>query len=188
MEKLKKFLNEIKEGPLSTQQEEQLIPLLSEIWAEINIDCTTNLQYSKLNRIENAMWHPPKLRFDIERHGQTVRGSTRASFYAWEIDIEKAQAYIVGERYRQVAHSDRPFKSALIVQELRDIITSGCKDDRIEYKNVTKTLVKILVSKVLTASNKQTLASRRKKFRTEMRKQMAEIDWKEKRLYLYEKG
>lgn len=82
---------------------------------------------------------------------------------------------------------DKSFNVVPVVKELRDIIVKGCKDNRLEYKNAKKTIVRIPVGKVIVASFKQTLIGRREKFRTEMRKQMAEIGWEEKGLYLYER-
>lgn len=100
MEKLKSFLSKIKEGSLSADQKMQIIPLLKDAWNDMSGTDTTSLHAFKLERIENVVWHPPKLTFKIERHGQTVCGSTRASLHTWEVDIEKAKAYIVGDAYR----------------------------------------------------------------------------------------
>ena len=172
---------------MSADQKEQLIPLLKAVWNGISNTDTTNLLVSKLWRIENVMWQPPKLTFEIERHGWTVFGSTRADLHTWEVDTEKAQAHIVGMTYRQLVPRDKPFKAVQVVQELRDIIVKGRKDDRIEYKNAEKTIVKILVGKAVPASNKETRISRRKKFRPEMQKRMAEKSWKEKSLHTYER-
>ena len=41
---------------------------------------------SKLGRMEKVEWQPPYLTFSIERHGATVKGSTRAELQNWQVD------------------------------------------------------------------------------------------------------
>lgn len=188
MERLRRFLSSISEGSLNADQVSHLIPLLRNVWGEINNNDTTGLDARRLDRIVNVRWHSPNLTFEIERHGQTMLGSTMADVHTWEVNTEEAGANLVGSRVRRVMAQDEPFKPVLVVQELKDSIVKGRKDFRLEYKNAQKTLVKILVGKVVTASNKQTLVGRRKRFRAEMQKQMAEIGWKEKSVHLYERA
>jgi hypothetical protein len=68
--------------------------LLAGCWDALSGGTDTNMYAEKLWRIEQPLWSPPTREFSIERHGQTVNGSSRATVYRWSIDLEKGTARI----------------------------------------------------------------------------------------------
>jgi hypothetical protein len=56
--------------------------------------------YKVQGRMESVSWAPPRLTFEIERHGATVLGSTMAERQEWELDIDtlEASCSVVGRR------------------------------------------------------------------------------------------
>ena len=58
--------------------------------------------YKLIDRMEKVEWVPPVLRFQIERHGATVKGSSRAELHEWTIDLCKATAECVSKGSRQI--------------------------------------------------------------------------------------
>lgn len=63
--------------------------LLASCWKQFEGSNAEGMAGYKLRgRMEDVVWHPPSLRFMIERHGATVLGSTRAARQEWNINIE----------------------------------------------------------------------------------------------------
>lgn len=58
--------------------------------------------YKLLGRMEQVRWEPPVLSFIVERHGETVNGSTRAELQHWEVAVENRTARIVKTGQRQL--------------------------------------------------------------------------------------
>jgi hypothetical protein len=68
--------------------------LLAGCWETLKGGSDTNMRAEKLWRIEEPSWVPPILEFSIERHGQTVNGSSRATVYRWSVNLEMGEARI----------------------------------------------------------------------------------------------
>jgi hypothetical protein len=69
--------------------------------------------------------------FSIERHGQTVNGSSRATVYRWRVNLETGEAGIIGEKRRQLYAMDKRLDVKPIAQSLADAILTGKPDARI---------------------------------------------------------
>ena len=71
-----------------------LSKLLQKAWDSLDKNDTTSLHSWKLevDRLENVVWSPPILKFQIERHGGTALGSIYADIHAWEVNIDTRQA------------------------------------------------------------------------------------------------
>ena len=74
----------------------------------------------------------PCLSFPIERHGQTVNGSTRATVYHWLVDLQALTASPVGEKRRQLCATDKRLDVKPIAKSLAEAIVSGRPDDRLK--------------------------------------------------------
>jgi len=117
-----------------------------------------------LGRIENVSWKPPVLRFQIERHGGTVLGSSRAELQHWRIDLDSPEAEYVNSGYRQIRPREAPIKAEQLAREFVDAIVRSRKDEaRPECQSQGQ--VTILIRKVLPADGhaKQTTLGRRKR-------------------------
>ena len=156
-------------------------------WDEITGSEATKLYSYKLQRAEDLVWAPPFLTFQIERHGGTAQGSSRAEVYSWLVNIDRGEATCGKVSHRQLVPMHKCFKPGPLVEELQNIIENRVADERVEYKNSRNTVAKILVGKFVTANNKQTLTGRRKKFREVMQSKMAEMGWEEVARHIYQK-
>src|SRR5262245_58986210 len=87
---------------------------------------------SKLRRIESPVWQPPLLLFDIERHGATVKGSSRAIVYTWSLDTSSGRAGVCGEKSRQLYAQDKRLDVKPIAADLAEAIIAGRIDMRFE--------------------------------------------------------
>ena len=90
LEQLREHLGRISAGPIADGHE--IESLLYDCWDEfVGIDAE-GMNSDKLGRTENLSWDPPCLTFEIERHGGTVLGSSRAEIHQWDLDIEEMTA------------------------------------------------------------------------------------------------
>src|SRR5437773_808275 len=62
--------------------------LLAACWHEFGGDDGGMEGYKLLNRMEAVTWNSPILTFRIDRHGETVLGSTRARRDEWKVDLK----------------------------------------------------------------------------------------------------
>lgn len=82
LRQLNHFLAALSNGPIADDCKAKLKPLVAQAWRELSINDHTNMLSEKLiGRMETPSWEPPNLYFAIERHGQTVNGSSRATVY-----------------------------------------------------------------------------------------------------------
>jgi hypothetical protein len=158
------YLDSFGPGPITDTG--RLGGMLSSCWDELDGSDQEGMTSFKLHgRVEDATWNPPLLRFSIERHGATVRGSSRAERHGWTLDLQTKTATWERLGFRQV----RPAARRLDVQALADaifqLILEGQMDERLKwYEDGT---VRVQIGKVIPENSavKQTLAGRRKRFR-----------------------
>jgi hypothetical protein len=80
LSRLKALLIKARPGPVENTEVEGL---LIECWGLLGGSSQEGTTADKLSgRIENLRWQPPYLLFQIERHGGTVMGSSRAEIAA----------------------------------------------------------------------------------------------------------
>jgi hypothetical protein len=73
----------------AVQDISKLEKLLVDVWDMLPGSSAQGMRSYKLSgRMENPAWQPPCLTFQIERHGGTVMGSTRAELHTCHVDIE----------------------------------------------------------------------------------------------------
>lgn len=61
---------------------------LAACWVDIEGSNEQGMDDHKLHRIENPRWDPPYVIFELERHGATVAGSSRAEVHRWHVNID----------------------------------------------------------------------------------------------------
>src|SRR5262250_2809176 len=89
---LRGFLGSQPPGRLPPAASETVRGLLMTGWDELRGSGDEHTYAEKLYRAEDLTWDPPILRFILERHGGTVRGSTRAELHRWEVDVDRGVA------------------------------------------------------------------------------------------------
>jgi hypothetical protein len=119
---------------------------------------------------------------------RTAVGSTRADIQRWELNLQKRTACCEKVGFRQL----RPMQARLNVKPLaEDIakrIVEGQKDERVKWN--TDGTVRVIVAKVIPEEHtfKQTLTSRRKRFRLALEAVLGPLGWQQIRRDTYKKA
>jgi hypothetical protein len=85
IERLRDFLRQQQPGALPSAE---LVPLPEPCWDEIQGTDVHKTYALKISGMEDAVWHPPLLRFILARHGATVNGSSRAALHRWTVNVD----------------------------------------------------------------------------------------------------
>jgi hypothetical protein len=141
------------------------------------------MRADKLWRMEDPAWSPPYLEFSIERHGQTVMGSSRGSVYRWRVNVDKGTAGIVGEKRRQLYAMDKRLDVKPIAESLADAIIHGKADARLTIAK--DGAVRLKIGDIIPETNKETTAARRSRLRKHLCAILAPHSWKELRANVY---
>jgi hypothetical protein len=188
MKELEDFLNSLPQGVIQDQDIETIEKYLAESWEQLDDSSATKMHGFKLKRgIENVEWNPPILSFIIERHGGTVMGSSRAERQIWEIDIIQKKVHCGTVGYRQIYERQSNLNVELLAKDVFKLIIEGKKDDRFKWNKDGSVRIQIGKINELSESSavKQTLAGRRKRFRTSMDGLMNKEGWQKLKINLY---
>jgi len=133
--------------------------------------------YKLPGRIENLYWNPPILRFEIERHGGTVLGSTRAEIQKWDLNVENRTANLTRTSYRQIKSRQKNLNVKPIAKEIAKIIVNKEIDEWLRWSKDGSVHVKI--GKIIPENSalQQTVANRRKRFRKELDELLKRKGW-----------
>jgi hypothetical protein len=188
LSELRKYLKSTPTGELSATESGCVTQLLCNAWPNLRITAgDANLEpWKLLGRTENLTWNPPLLSFEIERHGATVMGSTKAHVYPWLIDLEQCTATMGWPTMRQVGFRDAPLKVQAIAEEIAACILAGKADPRLKWK--TDTNVRVLISDVISTTNQQTTSGRRRRFRVALEVLILSHGWTRKSVNRYERS
>jgi hypothetical protein len=170
MDDLRRYLATLPPGPI--KDDATLRRLLSEAWSAFAVDLGPS-DTAKVWRAEGFEWRPPVLAFDIERHGGTVLGSTRAELQHWEADVETGTARFVREGRRQLYPIQQAFDTARPADELAEAIRERRADPRLTWSKNGR--VRVRTSTVLPEACKQTTEGRRKRLIRDLTKRLP--DW-----------
>ncbi|WP_147263492.1 hypothetical protein [Roseimicrobium gellanilyticum] len=130
----------------------------------------------KLHRIEKVQWNPPVLSFQIERHGGTTLGSTRAEMQHWEVNVEQGTANQVRRTHRQIHSMAKRWSPAALAVELAEAIRQGKDHQKLLWR---KKGTVALSGDAVPDGFKQTVAGRKKKLK-EAIAQILGSDWPER--------
>ena len=187
MKKLLDYLASIESGPITDASE--LEGVLSDCWDDFTGGNVEGMTGDKLpNRMEDIMWEPPILTFLVERHGSTVLGSTRADLHRWDLDVGDRTARCSEVGRRQIKRMQPRLNLRPIAVEIARLITGNEPDQRLRWYRDGS--VRVLVSKILPEwpAVKQTLADRRKRFRTEVLRILRDEGWEEVRPHVFRRS
>lgn len=175
---LRKFLASVTPGEIAGTAD--IEELLSAAWEKLEGGNDTTMSGDKIiGRMENVRWDPPQLHFVIERHGGTVMGSVNAELYLWSVDVEKGTAIcgLAGERL--VGERQKPFAFKVGVDEICTAIMDGAEEERLNWKDIQKSKVEVLIGKIIPAgsASKQTIKGRRRRFSEILELKLNEHCW-----------
>jgi hypothetical protein len=176
---LEDFLEKQPPGPIKAND---VAHLVADAWDELDVSDDTSMQANKLWRMEEVEWKSPFLCFDIERHGATVKGSSRATVYTWSIDIGDGTASIVRQRRRQLYDMDTRIDIKSIAKSLLEAF-EGKEDERLKWKKDGSVQLNIAV--IIPETNKQTTSARRRRLRRALDKLLSPHGWKAERANTY---
>jgi hypothetical protein len=177
LDKLKSYLNSLPAGDVLDIPIVEAI--LAECWHEFSGNSDGGMEGYKLrHRMEAVGWNPPLLSFNLERHGGTVQGSSRAEIQAWTVDIKSGRAILHGSvGHRQLHRMSGPLKVEPIAKDIAAAILTGKHDARLHWKNRDK--VRVLIGKIIPDDGpKQTVSGRRRRFWKALTEELVQSRWK----------
>jgi hypothetical protein len=178
---LKSFLERQPPGPIAEMS--TIVKLLTDVWKQFDGGDSMSMQAYKLKRIEEPFWDPPHLTFWIERHGETVLGSTNATVHRWCLDLDDLKASIVTEKRRRVRAVDKRLDVKAIAAKVAEAIIAGRTDERFAMLSDGK--LKIEIGRIIPETVAKTTAGRRRKFRKELTALLKGHGWLEVRHNVY---
>jgi hypothetical protein len=156
----------------------KLETLMAECWDEFEGGYETGMTGNKLlGRMEEIEWNPPILSFNIDRHGATIMGSSRAYIQKWYANVEEVSARFEEVSYRQILPKQHRVDVNPLAEEIARKITEFQENDSLKrYDNGS---VQVLMGKVIpeAGSPKQTINGRRKRFRKALDKMLSDAGW-----------
>ena len=177
MDQLKQHLSKLSEGPIADDDDTGI--LLALAWESLSQDGGGMTGDNILGRTEKMQWNPPFLTFQIERHGGTVRGSTRATIQRWTVDIEAKSASHDDSGFRQVRQRAKPLNVERLARKVAQLVSDGSSDNRLNW--YTEGRVRVRVSKIIPKDDtpQQTLVGRRKRFHAALVKVLQGKGWEQ---------
>jgi hypothetical protein len=173
LSKLKRLLRNVLPGPIENAEVEGL---LIDCWGLLGGSTQESTTAEKLwGRIENLRWEPPHILFQIERHGGTVMGSSRAEIHDWAVNLDTEEAHCSTGRYRQLHPPDRALNVGPLVERVVEAMRLGkaCPD----LKWLTADTVRINIGHVIPATFQKTTEGRRRRFKQKLEPRLAQLGW-----------
>jgi hypothetical protein len=164
------------ESGISDDSRLKILELLKECWRFLKGSDEHKTFSNKMSRAENLQWNPPVLSFQLERHGATVNGSSRADVHYWDVDIDEGTATIVKTGRRQISKMDSRMDINAKTDEIASNILDGLDHPSLNWDNKRETVV-ITIGQIIPETISQTTQSRRKRFRDRLETIMCEQGW-----------
>jgi hypothetical protein len=162
-------------GPVAETTE--LERVLTDVWGDLHSDDDSMGGHKLAGRLEQVEWHPPLLTFTIERHGGTVRGSTRGELQHWTVDVRAGTATSRRAGHRQLA----PMAERLDVTPLVDEVARSIVEGRAHgcVRRLADGRVHVVVARLFPDSSgfKRTVQGRRKRFREALIERLRANGW-----------
>ena len=176
LNRLRQLLQKVPAGILPEQVAGEAESLIIACWDCLcgsEVECTTANKLS--GRIEELRWQPPYVTFQIERHGGTVMGSTRAEVHDWTLNLETAEAGLSTGRFRQLTPRDPPLKVGPLVDRVVQAIGSGSATPDLTWLTTDK--LRVNIAQMIPATVQQTTIGRRRRFRKQLEARLAQLNW-----------
>jgi hypothetical protein len=178
LEEIRASLTGIHSGKIAAEQIGQIERLLANCWHHLRGSGEGGMEASKLlGRTEEMEWTPPMLSFAIERHGATVNGSTRAEVQHWRVDLGSGTAALAYTGRRQLKPMDTRLDVRSVAAEIAACISAGSQEDhRLRWRGAD--YVRVMTGDVISVTNKQTTARRRRRFALELERLLTADGWR----------
>lgn len=139
----------------------------------------------KLERIEQMGWAPPNLRFIVERHEGTFRGSSRAELIRWTVDVNEGIASSEPAGHRQLYKIACRLNLRPVAEKIVDTIAQGKDDERHRWsshrKRVTillrRTLEQAAAEQGVPSGYASTMEGRTKRLKKELTPSLEAAGW-----------
>lgn len=180
---LRSVLADCARGPLDEAMAPVILDLLRRLWPD---DVETAMTANKLSRWEQPTWSPPTLNFDIERHGATVMGSSRAEVQRWAIDVDNETVHFAHTRRRQLGALAPRLDVNSLAKRCAALIIHHMADSWLKWSSANE--VKVDIALIIPETNKQTTIDRRKRFRKALADELVGTGWESPRpnVWVYE--
>lgn len=174
---LRDFLSTSPQGIVARDQYDEIGWLLGLCWDQLVGGNEGGMKAEKLSgRIENIKWSPPRLAFEIERHGGAFLGSKRAEMQEWTVDVEHGSATCSKGRSRQLHPNASRLDVAPIAEEIVGLICNGTQDLRIQWSGAS--VVKVEIGKIIPMKGpKDTVRGRRDRLKVQLVHDLGTVGW-----------
>lgn len=173
LDKLRRLLERCPPGPV--EEPDEVIRALAECWNIFKGSGDQAMEARKVHRAEDAVWDPPRLSFTIERHGGTVKGSTRAEIQRWRVNIESAEADwdVVG--IRQIRQRAPRWDARDAAGEIAEAILTGAEHPSL--KRSADGRYQVRTSTLVPPGPKQAVEGRSQRLRRELEAILGPKGW-----------
>lgn len=178
LDRLRSRLANLKPGPIDVDS--QLASDLASSWDALIGSDQESMTADKVGRLENLKWNPPLLSFDIERHGSTVRGSSRAEVHTWTVDVMAATADVTTGGFRQIKPRAAPWDANNGVEVVLEAVREHRDEPYLKWKGDD---FRVLTGNIIPPGPKQTTAGRSKRFRTLLADRLTTNGWQQQGQY-----
>ncbi len=173
VDRLQTHLSMIPPGAIENTTE--LGELLAECWDELRGDAGGMTADKLHGRVEDVQWKPPVLSLQIERHGGTVLGSTRADIQQWTVDVEKQLRKCRVNGHRQLYRMEPGLDVKPLAREVFEAIKNNLAGDLMTRCSNGK--FRVHIGEIIPRRGcKQTVDGRRKRFWSALEKLLGP-DW-----------
>ena len=143
------------------------------LWVDTELrghDHGLSMDKLRVDRVENLRREDDLVRFEIERHGETVRGSSRGQVHHWVIDTRRRERWIEMKTVRQVSERAKPVVIDQYVKPILDGIESA--DPRVVSSRANGSVRINIEALIPNVGYRQTVQGRRRRLRMRLNEEL----------------
>lgn len=176
LKELKRLLADVSPG--SVVKNPGIVMALASSWDElryIGLDGGMKAEKITTGRIEDLTWEPPMLKFQIERHGGTVNGSTRAELQRWRVNVETGTCELYSSGRRQLTSMAKRWDHKPIALVLAEHLRSGKDHAGLRWAKTGKATIS---RTIIPAASAPTTNERAKRLNKAIGEALGDPDWR----------
>ena len=176
-EKVYAQMSDLPNGPIEEDARDRVFGYIVSIWSDLDGFDDTSMYADKLYRWEDVEWNDPELTFKIERHANTINGSSRAFLHTWQVNVKEGTYKLIRRGHRQLRPSAKRLNVKPLAENCSQLIKSGKEDELLKWSDSGQR-VQIIIGKIISGGGvQQTVAARRKRFRLAVDELLGD-DWR----------